>query len=754
MFHRMRAGQPVALTISLLVAASAAADSQTPQDRAMEQVQVLGTPAARFDIPGSAHLITKEDIRLQSYDDINRILRKVPGVYLREEDGFGLFPNISLRGVDTSRSAKITLMEDGVLTAPAPYASPAAYYSPTAGRMSSLEVLKGSSQVKYGPHVTGGVLNYLSTTIPDERQAYVKAMYGSQDEMRVHAWLGDTLETANGRFGYVIENYYRSTDGFKTIDAAPGFAGSDNTGFTNIEPSVKLSWEPATSRYQRFEAKVGYTNMEADETYLGLAEADFSADPNRRYAASRFDNIDTEHYRSYLRWYIEPTSDTSLSITGYYNRFARDWFKLHDLRSVGTAGNLSLSAALAGAGAGQGLACLQGALDCTLRVRHNDRAYESYGVQINGTWDIELGAFSHSLAAGVRYHEDYEDREQREELFTQDVTGFITDRIFTPTGSAGDRRDSADAIAVYFQDSIRWGNWTFVPGVRFEAVDLARNDRTSNRRSDADVNMLGGGIGVSYQLSEEWMLFGGAHRGFSPPSPGGAINDGLQEETSWAFEAGMRYASNDGAVLAELVGFFTQFDDLIVVDNIGGTGTGDTQNFGEVESMGIEFSGTFDAAARRNAGFSLPLFLTFTYTDAEQQNDAASTDPESIFSFGARGNAVPYIPEITLSMGAGFHTARFGGELVASYTDETFASANNVFAPLNGLGDPDARFGTTDDFWTLDISGYYQVTPKVRVLGGVQNLLDEEYLVSRQPHGPRPGQNRFAYVGVEFDLNM
>ncbi|MGR8950626.1 MAG: TonB-dependent receptor plug domain-containing protein, partial [Gammaproteobacteria bacterium] len=124
----------------------------------MGHVQVIGSQERRFDIPGSAHLITEEEIRLQSYDDINRILRKVPGVYLREEDGYGLFPNISLRGVDTSRSAKITLMEDGVLTAPAPYAAPSAYYSPTAGRMSSLEVLKGSSQVRYGPHVTGGVL--------------------------------------------------------------------------------------------------------------------------------------------------------------------------------------------------------------------------------------------------------------------------------------------------------------------------------------------------------------------------------------------------------------------------------------------------------------------------------------------------------------------------------------------------------------------------------------------------------------------
>ncbi|MBT8447837.1 MAG: hypothetical protein KJO38_11845, partial [Gammaproteobacteria bacterium] len=50
----------------------------------LETVQVIGSSTERFDLPGSAHLVTEEDIRNQSYDDINRILRKVPGVYLRE----------------------------------------------------------------------------------------------------------------------------------------------------------------------------------------------------------------------------------------------------------------------------------------------------------------------------------------------------------------------------------------------------------------------------------------------------------------------------------------------------------------------------------------------------------------------------------------------------------------------------------------------------------------------------------------------
>jgi Fe(3+) dicitrate transport protein len=74
-------------------------------------------------------------------------------------------------GTSPNRSEKITLMEDGVLISPAPYSAPAAYYFPTVSRMQSFEILKGGSQIQYGPYTTGGAINMVSTQIPRRFQA-------------------------------------------------------------------------------------------------------------------------------------------------------------------------------------------------------------------------------------------------------------------------------------------------------------------------------------------------------------------------------------------------------------------------------------------------------------------------------------------------------------------------------------------------------------------------------------------------------
>lgn len=719
-------------------------------------MSILGSPDAIFNTPGSAQYIDFESLKQFSYADINQVLRKAPGVYLRPEDGYGLFPNISLRGVDTTRSAKVTLMEDGILAAPAPYAAPSAYYSPTMGRMNGLEVMKGSSQIRYGPQSTGGAINYLSTPIPEEERVYLRAQYGAYNDFRVHAVYGDTQETKYGNIGYVIEGYFRGADGFQKIDAAPGFNRSDDTGFTNIDPMIKLSWEPLTDIYQKFEFKYGYSNKGANASYLGLSTEDFNSDPYRRYSSSRFDNIEREQHRTYLRHTIAPADNFNLETTAYYSHFKRSWYKLNDLRNIGGgAHNLSLSSALAGGSGGvyqgDGLDCLKGTFDCGLRVRDNNRKYFAWGIQTQGTLSFDTDQLNHELTVGLRYHNDQESRFQHQDIYWQNSDGTIGDVTYGAPGSQADREDEAKAVALFIEDRIKIGDGWVAPGFRYEYVKMQRRDFKKGASGETSLNMFGGGLGGGYNFTDEWQAFGGIHVGFSPPSPGGAIK-GIKPETSVAYEIGTRFSSSDNVYAAELVGFYTQFDDLIVVNNIGGTGSGDNDNFGKVGSGGIELSGQFDLGLANNWSFSNPYFLAFTYTNAKQQSSAQSTKATSIFSYGKKGNVVPYIPEVMVSGGTSLEFTSWGASLNVSYVSETFSSANNVDEELNGENKPDARFGKTDEYTIVDLEAHYNMREGIKVFAGVHNLFDANYVATRQPHGSRPGSPRIWYTGIEFDL--
>ncbi len=740
----------VAIGAGMVVSAGVAEEAGSDRVELLDKVMVIGNPAEVEAMPGSAQILTKEALRQQSYDDVNRVLHKVPGVHAREEDGFGLFPNISLRGVDTTRSAKVTLMEDGVLMAPAPYSAPAAYYVPTLGRMSGLEVLKGSSQIKYGPHITGGVINYLSTPIPLKESAYLKSLAGSFHELRTHAYAGNTFDTKAGQIGLLVEGYFRQNRGFKHIDETPDFRNGGDTGFLKEEQLFKLSWEPATDLYQRLEFKYGNNDLDANETYLGLSESDFRSDPWRRYSASRFDNMKSGQENGYLRYAVGPSEDLDILTTLYATRFERNWYKLKDLRDLPGATKMSLSRALAAGG--EGLACLKGEQACTLRVRANNREYRAQGVESVVYYRFGDESVAHEVTAGVRYHQDQVRRFQWDDDYTQESNGTISAMTPGVPGAAGDRLQQTTATALFVQDTIQIGRMTLTPGIRYEMLEQRYESPKGDKVGDNRLTLLGGGIGMTYHFDERWTGFGGVHRGFSPPSPKGAVTAGLKEESSVSFEAGGRYTHRERALAAEATLFYTDFKDLIVVDNIGGAGSGDDENFGEAVAWGLEFSSQYDAGMDRGWRVRNPWYATLTWTHAEQRNDASSTDPDSIFSFGKRGNKLPYLPEWQASLGTGVEAGPWGIHLSGSYVGESYTSASNVENPINGNGDPDARFGKTDAWFVTDLSAFYHIGDGIKLFGGVQNLFDETYVVSRQPHGPRPGMPRFVYAGIEVSM--
>ena len=144
---------------------------------------------------------------------------------IQVEDGYGLRPNISIRGVATERSGRITLLEDNILISPAPYSAPSAYYFPTAGRMNAIEILKGPAAITQGPYTIGGAMNMISTPIPSGPQGNLLVEAGEDSTYRVHATYGNSSEVG---FGFLVETHQWQSDGFQHIDRSSGDTGHHN----------------------------------------------------------------------------------------------------------------------------------------------------------------------------------------------------------------------------------------------------------------------------------------------------------------------------------------------------------------------------------------------------------------------------------------------------------------------------------------------------------------------------------------------
>ena len=506
---------------------------------------------------------------------------------------------------------------------------------------------------------------------------------------------------------------------------------------------LKLSFEPNTSLNQKIEAKIGYLDKNADEAYLGLTDKDFGRDPYRRYAASRFDNIKTNQLRSYLRYTAAFTPALNLSVTGYYNDFHRNWFKLRG----GGADLLDP----------EKLAVFKGNAAGTLKYRNNNRDYYLGGVQSNLNFNVNTGDISHAFDLGVRFHLDQIRRFQSDVEFEQDDNGTIINRTNKGPGSGGNRLQETTAIALSLQDNIGVGDLQITPGVRFEHANYdftefdtkGDPDKVVFEGEPSSIDVLAPGIGVNYNVSDELSAFASVHSGFSTPGPRANAKDGLTEETSIGSELGVRY--NRKGLRAETIFFYTDFNDLLVADNIAGGGVeGVTENVGNVTSGGVEVAAAYDAGIANNWGFLNPYHISFTYTNATLDGDANSLDEESIFAGGKDGAKAPYVPEIQFSVGTGVEFSRWGIFADATYVDETFTTASNSTRPVDpNSGKPNATYGKTDSYFLIDLSGKYKISDGLSAFLNIHNLTDQAYIASRHPIGPRPGKPFNATLGIE-----
>lgn len=718
-------GVTASLTMITPQLAVAADDNKRKID---DIIQIFGHKQALETATGSGFVLNEAALEQFEFDDIHRVLQSVPGVYIREEDGYGLRPNIGLRGATSERSSKIAIMEDGVLIAPAPYSAPAAYYFPNISRMTQVEVFKGPSSIIYGPNTVGGAINMLSRSVNPQDSGEIDLALGQQGYGKAHAHYSKNI----GNLGLMLEGVHLRADGFKTLP------NDDNTGFVKNEILAKAQYEFSDDPYnQQVQVKVGYSEEVSFETYLGLTDADFADDPYQRYAASQNDKFDWEHLQIQASHYIELGQNMTLLTQVYRRDFNRDWDRLNSFVSSRSIERILASPEV---GLNQRFwGILTGDIDSltadeTLIFTLNDRTYVSQGVQSKLSWDSKFGDADMTIDAGLRIHQDQVQRLHRARYFDMVSGQFehagLADEVIT------NNKDTTTAIAAFINSKIQFGDLHTSFGLRLENIDGESNDYLAQTvQSNSDTVILPG-IGLFYQINPELGILAGMNKGFVPNSPGEESD--IKPEQSWNYELGLRASVAEWQI--EAIGFFNDYSNLkgSCTFSSGCTTELDVEfNGGEVNIYGAEFSanGQFEFAN----GLQLPVKIAYTHTQSEFQTSFDSTFSQ--WGDVTVGDELPYLPENQFNLQLGLAGDKWRIDLAYKYITE-MSEAAGTGVELEGV--------VSSEISQIDLAAWYQISDALRIYSKLDNLTDAANIVSRRPFGARPGKPRQFVLGVKY----
>ena len=715
--------------LTILFFAPAFADEDT--EEIIESVTIIGSAEDLRKLAGSGQVISNDDLLKAMDTDIQKILIAVPGIYMRTEEGYGLRPNISIRGTAIERSAKVAIMEDGVLVAPSPYTSSSAYYFPTTGRIHSVEVLKGPAAVSQGPQTIGGAINLISTPIPSSTSGKFIQELGENGMMRTHAYYGGT----SGNFGALVEVHEHESDGFDSIANVGGDTGFDKSDFV------------FKARYESGAHSLTLKMVDLDETsnqsYVGLSQASFNANPRVRYGATAYDKMMNDGEQTSLI-YVGDFENFNVQFTSWQNDYHRDWFKVSDFnndKEHGEQDDINELISAANNGSANAQAILDGQLPVEIEYKHNNRYYTNEGYQF--TINTSLGI--HDLTLGYRDMEDSESRVQAHEYADQAADGSLSALYgYIGLNNSNNRLRESSATSYYLQDTMDFGKLDVTLGYRSEDYDqrhrrwsdragpnltLVRTGEADNRDTFATNDHTTSSIGATYDLSDNITLVAGFHEGMTPMF-------GADPEEADNTELGVRYS--EGTTDIELFYFSSEYSNLAAeCTNVTGASCNPDESAvfsgGAADVEGIEFSGSW---ILDGDGVSYPIALTYTSTDATFKNSSES----DYFGVVAAGDDLPYVPSSSMSLVAGFVTDNglSGNMRLIDVGSSCSIAACGTYNKINA-------------HTIIDLNIRKALNESMDIYAIIENVSDDADIISRAPSdGARSQKPRTIKVGFSY----
>lgn len=674
---------------------------------------LAGTPESLERKSGAIQIIGKEELENARVFNFAEALRKVSGVSIRNEEGFGLRPNISIRGSDPTRSRKVLILEDGTPQSYAPYGDNSSYYNPPIERFESVEVLKGSGQIEYGPVTVAGVVNYI-TPNPTEKPTFsLKLIGGNRDYFNGSAGFGGTF----GKTGILFN-----------LTRKQGEGSRENLRAGVNDFTAKVLQTINDRNFLTF--KYSHFDESSQLTYSGLTEAEFAANP--RYNPFLNDDLDFFREGFSASHTVVFTGKSSLTTNFYTSYFSRDWWR-QSSNSSERPNRLNSDPD-----------CLSlDDLSTTCGNQGTPRDFSTYGLEPRYNQRFNLGSVRNDLNLGFRLHYETQDRRK--------WNGFTPDA--REEGSEITERNKRNSLAVsgFAQNRFIWNDFSFTPGVRIEKVNYERNNLLSGASAKTDLTQVIPGFGAAYNPFNNTTVFAGVHRGFAPPSTsdiltnsGGVVD--LDSELSWNYEVGIRTRPTD-AISFEATFFRNDYENQIIPSSVAG-GVGSTRvNAGETIQQGIELNTRLDSNRIFKTDYNIYFQTAYTFLDKARFESLRFSNISGFNDVLITGNRLPYTPKHLATTSVGYSYRNFNGFIENNFVGKQFTDDLNRVDPIqngqSGLIGSQIYFNATANYRVEKLNSTVFVTTK--------NLFDRLFIVDRA-RGIYPSSPRLIQFGWKWSF--
>jgi len=673
-------------------------------------------------VPSTVTVHGREELDRQNVNTIRELVRYEPGVSVGGAGTRSGNSGYNIRGIDGDR---ILTQVDGVEVPDnffnGPYAKTRRnYVDPEI--VKRVEIIRGPASALYGSSAIGGAVSYF-TLDPDDIikpgqdvGARLKTGYSSADE----SWL--TSGTVAGRL--------QDFDGLLHLSQRNGHEMESYDG-NNATGLARTGANPEDVRTTNVLAKLGWNYGEDNRLGLTYEKYKDDRDINQKSAVG---GIFLEGQG--MNMYRDRRGNDTITRErfGLENRFSLDSpFADH----IKTSLNYQI------AKTDQATSEIYQAGRRVLRTR--DTLYEEKQWVFDAQLDkaFVIGDTDHLLTYGTTLKQQ-KVTGSREGAATCLAVGAGCTAIGAPSPAPADSVKKAsdfpdptiNSYALFAQDQISWNNWTVMPSLRYDYIQLKPklteeflNTTDPDRKyphndSNKTWHRFSPKLGVTYALTEQYTWFGQYAEGFRTPSAKALYgrfenlgegyvvepNSNLKPETSKSYETGIR--SNFDAGNFDVAVFYNKYRNFIDEDNaaLGPAGTiFQPGNIKRATIKGMEVKGRLNLDA-----FGAPqgLYTKGAIAYAHGRNDET-------------GQPLNSVNPLKGVFGLGYDQDNYGA--LVSWTlvkKQDRVDSATFFTPTGIKANGPFK---TPGFGIVDLTGFYKVTDDLTVNGGLYNLTDKKY---------------------------